>query len=70
MGVGEHTEATALSIDCPNGSEINLTKVAINTGNPMFATGIIPNNAEVNDYCLNTFEDANQCSSKLDQVAI
>ena len=63
-------EASAMSLSCPNGSVINLTAQAINTGNPMFAAGIIPNTAEVNDYCLNTFEDPDNCSSKLDTQAI
>ena len=58
--------ATVMSIDCPNGTVINLDKKAINTGSPMFAAGIIPSNSEVNDYCLNTFEDPENCSSKLD----
>lgn len=58
MGTGE---ATALSIDCPNGTVINLDKLAINTGNPMFAAGIIPSDSDINTYCLNTFEDPDQC---------
>ena len=62
--------ATVMSIDCPNGTVINLDKKAINTGSPMFAAGIIPSNSEVNDYCLNTFEDPENCSSKLDQQAL
>lgn len=49
---------------------VNLDKLAINTGNPMFAAGIIPSDSDINTYCLNTFEDPNQCSSKLDTVAL
>lgn len=60
MGSGK---ATALTVDCPNGTVINLDKLAINTGNPMFATGIIPSNSDVNTYCLNSFDDPYQCSS-------
>ena len=59
-----------ISLDCPNGTVIDLTKNAINTGNPMFAAGIIPSDSEVNDYCLNNFEDPEHCSSQLDQAKL
>lgn len=68
MGTGDKT---ALSVDCPNGTVINLNAVATNTGNPMFDVGIIPNTAEVNNYCMNSaFVDPNNCSSNLDTAAI
>lgn len=62
--------ATALSLDCPNGTIINLDQKATNTGNPMFAAGIVPSDSDVNDYCMNVFEDPADCSNKLDQSAL
>jgi hypothetical protein len=68
MGTGE---ATLLSIDCPNGTEISLSAVATNTGNPMFDAGIIPSTSDVNTYCMNSaFTDPDSCSSKLNTQAM
>ena len=36
----------------------------------MFSAGIIPSDSEVNDYCLNNFEDPADCSSQLDQAKL
>ena len=54
-------------IECPKGTLVDLTTIAMNTDKPVFEAGIIPNTSDVKNYCLNSeFEDTNDCSSYLD----
>jgi len=60
---------TALSIDCPAGTVIDLTAKAENTGAAIFDYGIIPSTADVNTYCMSSaFEDADNCSSYMNNA--
>ena len=59
--------ASAISIDCPSGTVVTLTKKAENTKKPILDFGIIPNTADVNTYCSNSaFTDPENCSSFVD----
>ena len=46
-----NTEATAMQIECPVGTTIDLTAVAANTNEAIFNAGIIPSTSKVNNYC-------------------
>jgi hypothetical protein len=64
-------DASAITIDCPAGTVIDLNAKAANTDSAIFDTGIIPSTAEVNTYCQSSaFTDAANCSSYMKKDAL